>query len=161
MAAELMAGLGIFKSLYDSAKALKDINDAAIRNAAVIELQEKILAAREAQTTLLDRVGQLEKEMTRLETLEAEKKRYQLEKLPPGVIVRTLKKDMAAGEPIHHICENCYQGGKISPLHQDEQRNGVYHLSCTGCGAKLQVGHFVRPDNAVNAARRGGYDWME
>jgi hypothetical protein len=48
VAAELIAGLGIFKSLYDSAKALKDINDGTVRNGAVIELQEKILSAQEA-----------------------------------------------------------------------------------------------------------------
>lgn len=62
MAGELIAGLSIFKSLYDSAKALKDINDAAIRNGAVIELQEKILAAREAQAILLERIRELEEE---------------------------------------------------------------------------------------------------
>jgi hypothetical protein len=50
--AEAVAGLGIFKSLLDSAKALKDMSDAVARNGAVIELQEKILVAREAQTAL-------------------------------------------------------------------------------------------------------------
>lgn len=39
--AETIAGLGAFKSMYDMAKALKDINDATVRNGAVIELQEK------------------------------------------------------------------------------------------------------------------------
>jgi hypothetical protein len=36
---------------------LKDINDAVIRNGAVIELQEKILAARQKQTALLERLS--------------------------------------------------------------------------------------------------------
>jgi len=40
MAGEVIASLSIFKTLLDMAKGLKDINDAAVRNAAVIELQE-------------------------------------------------------------------------------------------------------------------------
>jgi len=47
---EVFAGLGALKTAFDIAKGLKDIDDAARRNAAVIELQEKILAAREAQS---------------------------------------------------------------------------------------------------------------
>ena len=54
--AETIAGLGAFKSMYDMAKAIKDMNDAAVRNAAVIELQEKILAAQSAQAALLERI---------------------------------------------------------------------------------------------------------
>ncbi len=53
MAAGLIAGLRLFKTMLDTAKGLKDINDAATRNAAVIELQEHILTAREKQTALL------------------------------------------------------------------------------------------------------------
>ena len=60
MAAELIAGLSIFKSMMDMAKGLKDINDAAIRNAAVIELNEKIRTAQAQQTTLVARIGELE-----------------------------------------------------------------------------------------------------
>ncbi len=45
MVSEIFAGLGAFKTMFDIAKGLKDINDAAARNAAVVELQEKILAA--------------------------------------------------------------------------------------------------------------------
>jgi hypothetical protein len=53
MVAEVLAGLGAFKTMFDMAKALKDINDAAIRNGAVIELQEQILGAQVAQAALL------------------------------------------------------------------------------------------------------------
>jgi len=52
MVGEVFAGLSAFKAMYDAAKALKDINDAAIRNSAVIELQEKILSAQAAQAAL-------------------------------------------------------------------------------------------------------------
>ena len=54
MVAEVFAGLSAIKSALDIAKGLKDISDAAARNMAVVELTEKILAARELQS---DAVG--------------------------------------------------------------------------------------------------------
>jgi hypothetical protein len=116
MAVDLVAGLGIFKSLYDSAKALKDINDATIRNGAIIELQEKILAAREAQTGLLERVGELEKEVASFETWEAEKQKYEMTRLASGAIVYALKAQIQGGEPAHYICANCYEHRQKSVL---------------------------------------------
>ncbi len=116
MTSELLAGLGIFKTLYDSAKALKDINDTAIRNAAVIELQEKILAAREAQAALLERVSELEKEVADFETWETEKQRYELTTTARGGLAYTLRPDAQGSEPPHKICAACYQRRKKSPL---------------------------------------------
>ena len=45
MVGEVFAGIGALKTAFDIAKGLKDIDDATRRNAAVIELQEKILTA--------------------------------------------------------------------------------------------------------------------
>ena len=41
MVGEALAGLGALKTAFDLAKGLKEIDDAARRNAAVIELQQK------------------------------------------------------------------------------------------------------------------------
>jgi hypothetical protein len=65
---ETIAGLSAIKTAFDMTKALKDINDAAIRNAAVIELQEKILSARDAQTALFARSWRRSVYRCRLET---------------------------------------------------------------------------------------------
>jgi hypothetical protein len=73
MVAEVYAGLSAFKAMFDIAKGLKDIDNAANRNAAVIELQEKILAAQLAQAELIERIGKLEKEMAGLKSWETEK----------------------------------------------------------------------------------------
>jgi Zn finger protein HypA/HybF involved in hydrogenase expression len=116
MAVDLIAGLGIFKSLYDSAKALKDINDAAIRNGAIIELQEKIVAAREAQATLLERIRELEKEVADFKTWDTEKQKYEMKVLSPEAIVYSLKTQIPGAEPAHYICANCYEDGKKSFL---------------------------------------------
>jgi hypothetical protein len=142
---ELVMGLSAFKTMFDMAKALKDMDDATRRNGAVIDLQGQILAAQMQQAALIEQVGQLETKVRGFEKWEAEKDRYKLEKLPPGVLVRTLKEEAANGEPIHHICESCYQNGRKSPLHQDEHSNGIHHLMCNACQTQLRVGHFRMP----------------
>ena len=109
MPVDLIAGLGIFKSLYNSAKALKDINDATVRNGAIIELQEKILSAREAQSALLERISELEKQATRFETWEAEKQNYEMKRLASGSIVYALKPEIQGATPARYICTNCYE----------------------------------------------------
>lgn len=116
MAAELIAGLGIFKSMLDTAKGLKDINDTAIRNTAIIELQEHILTAREKQATLLERVSNLEKEVADFEAWDAEKQRYNLTDFGGGTFAYTLKPEAGEGEPAHSICAACYQKGHKSIL---------------------------------------------
>jgi hypothetical protein len=111
MVGEVFAGLGAFKTMFDMAKALKHINDANVRNAAVIELQEQILGAQVAQAALLERASHLEVEMTRLETWEIEKQRYALKKFDPGVLIYALRPGATNGDPPHELCANCYDRG--------------------------------------------------
>ena len=61
------AGINAFKDALDIARGLIEIDDAARRNAAVIELQEKILSAQSVLFVLIDEVAALKKEVTRLE----------------------------------------------------------------------------------------------
>jgi hypothetical protein len=81
---EFAAGLSAFKSMYDIAKGLKDISDATIRNAAVIELQEKILSAQAEQAELIETVSKLKSRVAELEAWDADKKRYRLTDLGGG-----------------------------------------------------------------------------
>jgi hypothetical protein len=108
MVGEVFAGLGAIKTAFDIAKGLKDIDDAARRNAAVIELQEKILTAQQEQMALVERIGELEKQIERFETWEAEKKRYKLTDYGGGTFAYALKPEEAQGEPEHRICAHCY-----------------------------------------------------
>lgn len=158
VASEVAAGIGAFKAMLDIAKTMKDLNDAALRNAAVIELQGQILTAQMEQSSLIQKVGELEAKVRGFETWEAEKQRYKLDKLPPGVLVRTLKPEAADGEPAHHICENCYQNGRKSPLHQSPTNSGIYHLKCNGCGSDLRVGNYSPSGPSRARGTDGG--WM-
>ncbi|MGH6847317.1 MAG: hypothetical protein ACREC0_07730 [Methylocella sp.] len=108
MAVDVIASLGAFKTIFDLAKGLKDINDATIRNTAVIELHDKILAAKVEQSELIERNSELEKELAILKAWDAEKERYELVQIAPGVVAYAQKESVCDHEPFHYLCANCY-----------------------------------------------------
>jgi len=136
MVAEVFAGLSAFKSMLDTAKALKDMNDAAIRNGAAIELTEKILAAQAAQTALLDEIRELKEKIATFETWDTEKKRYELKSLGYGAFAQMLKPDARGTAPPHWVCTNCYGQRRISPIQwgkplKGSGRNGYFCPACS------------------------------
>jgi hypothetical protein len=137
MVGEAFAGLSAIKTAFDIAKGLKDIDDATRRNAAVIELQEKILTAQTEQLDLINRVRDLEKKVDSFETWEAEKQRYRLTQLSSGVTAYALKQGMENGEPPHFICGNCYQEHHKSILQEEHWPPACIVLVCHDCGAVL------------------------
>jgi hypothetical protein len=133
--AETIAGLGAVKTAFDMAKALQGIHETTARDRAVIELQKEILSAQAAQFSLVEQVGDLEKEVTRLKTWDADKQRYKLAELRPGVFARSLKEGMENGEPSHQLCDACYEAGFKSILKQETWSPGKCNMMvCHGCG---------------------------
>lgn len=114
MVGETFAGLSALKTAFDLAKGIKDIDDAVRRNAAVIELQEKILTAQQAQSTLIDQIRELEEKMASFETWEREKQRYDLKPLGWGAFAYMLKKSERGSEPPRWVCTNCFEQKKIA-----------------------------------------------
>jgi hypothetical protein len=107
--AEAFAALSSFKSMLDMAKGLKDISDAATRNAVAIEIQEKILSAQAAQMGLVERVSELEKEVAGFETWDAEKQRYELKNVGYTAFAYMLKPAERGVCPPHWVCAHCYE----------------------------------------------------
>jgi hypothetical protein len=139
VAAEIYSGLSAFKTALDIAKGLKNISDTAARNMAVVELTEKILTAQESQTTLLNRVSELEKELVHLKEWEADKKRYQLTDIGKGVVALVLKPSMSNGEAMHYLCADCAIKGQKSYL-QPHVRGPYYdQYKCNGCGFEVGI----------------------
>jgi hypothetical protein len=138
-----MMGASALKTAFDMAKGLKDISDATIRNAAVIELQEKILSAQEAQFALVKRVDELEKQMASFETKRSQMQRYQLKDFGARTFAYELKESEAAGEPIHRACANCYQQGHVSILQFGGKSNGQDHYDCPKCKEHQRFGAYV------------------
>lgn len=104
-------GLSVLKAAFDLAKGLKDLKSTASRNAAIIELQEKILTAQTAQSDAIDIVRLLEEKVAGFETWETEKNRYELKQLirTGATFAYALKADAQPHETFHCICATCYQ----------------------------------------------------
>lgn len=155
-----IAGLiSSLKSAGEIANAMLGIKDAALIQGKVVELQGVIIAAQQSamtsnlsQAELINRVRELEAELMQMKAWEAEKQRYELTELPPGVFVYSLKPGMAEGQPMHRLCATCYDQGKRSILHSSDKRQGTTRLKCHGCGNEYVTGHFVAPPPAP---RRG------
>jgi hypothetical protein len=161
MAVDFMAGIGAFKSMYDAAKALKDMNDATVRNTAVIELQEKILSAREEREAVLRRVDELETELVALKSWQAERERYVLVPLAPNVVAYQEKIDLRDREPSHYLCPNCFGLNKKSFMQQTVRGNTLDRYRCNTCKEELSVHKDGRPQRALVGGRQAGPDgWM-
>lgn len=159
MVPEIVTGLSILNSSLDMAKGLKNINDATVRNAAIIELQEKILAAYSAHAALIERVGELEEKVASFEKWEAEKSRYQLTDYGGSTFAYELKKAMSNGEPPHRICASCYQHGRKSILQSSGQSRGQELYFCPEC--KQQRAFGVKHNAPLSASYLVKSDWMK
>jgi Zn finger protein HypA/HybF involved in hydrogenase expression len=138
MPSEVFGGIAAFKAMMDIAKALKDMDSAASRNAAVIDLQEKIFSAHAAQTALLEKVGELEAKVAGFEKWEGEKQRYEMKQLAPGFVAYVLKEPERLTAPPHAICTNCYERGFKSVLQSNgEIRVHDHAFICPACKAKF------------------------
>lgn len=136
MVGEAFAGLSAVKTAFDLAKGLQNIHDTAARDRAVIELQKEILAAQQTQATLIQSVSDLEKEVARLKAWDADKQRYKLTDIRPGVMAYSLKEGMEAGEPAHQLCASCYNAGHKSFLAEELWQPGrCTVLVCHDCGS--------------------------
>ncbi|WP_079212937.1 hypothetical protein [Brucella pituitosa] len=140
MVSEVPAGLGALKAAYDLAKGAVGLNTASEINAAVINIQTKLLDAQSDYSALMRKNGELEKEIMSLKSWEAEKERYSLQELPPGIFMFALKEDMRGSEPAHNLCANCYYHGVKSILHVTNSSGGIKHWKCYCCGFEADTG---------------------
>ena len=113
-----MVDLIAIKGAVDGLKAARDIaktaiglRDAALLQSKVIELNDAIISAQSSaldaqaeQFTLVERVGDLEKEIARSKTWDTEKQRYSLTQCAPGAFAYVVKQSEARGEPGHALC---------------------------------------------------------
>lgn len=149
MVGEVFAGISAFKTMFDLAKAFKEMDTANARNTAVIDLQERILTAQAAYAELTGRVGELEAEVRSFKTWEADKQRYELHDIGEGQLVYRLKDGVEPAEPPHQICADCYQRGQRRILQAETWYPGRAHvLTCKACGSTVYKHGHPHPDHA-------------
>lgn len=140
-AAEIATGFSALKSAYEIAKSLKSIDDRVKLNAAVIELQEQILAAQEASASAKERIQELEHIIAAHDKWEQISSRYALRDFGGSTFAYELKAEAAGDEPIHRICPNCFEQRRRSILQFIQ--SDLYsrdHYMCVGCNSKFVFG---------------------
>jgi hypothetical protein len=158
MAVEIFAGLSALKTAFDLAKGLKEIDDVTRRNAAIIDLQQKILDAQQSQQDLILKASALEKKLAESEVWEMERTNYELRQAAPGVMTY-VPSGMADGEdPQYQLCPSCFHGRHKSLLVQSTWQPGRAEvLICHDCGWHAYVSGAASPDhkNLVPKPYRG------
>ncbi|HTB03473.1 MAG TPA: hypothetical protein VK804_23635 [Bradyrhizobium sp.] len=133
------------KAVGEITKAMIGIRDGAMLQAKAIELNGIILSAQQsaldaniAQVDLTQRIRDLEAKITKLESWEAEKQRYELAEIGAGGFAHVVKSGMLNGEPIHCICSDCYQRGEKSILQMTRNTYGSVTLVCPRCKCNVE-----------------------
>lgn len=161
MVGDIYAGYKGFTAVIDLGKQFLQVKDAATRNSLIVEFTAKLMEAQQHEALLVERIGALEKRVVQFENWEAEKQRYELQKLHPGILIYRLKSGMENGEPPHEICADCYSKGVKSYLHNTGVYNGQTHWKCHSCGFDAATGDFIRPTvNRGGGGRGGPNGWM-
>jgi len=149
---QIGAAVSSLKVAGEIAVGLVNLKTMAEVQAKAIELNQKILAAQyalfdanAAQTTLIQRVSELEKQIASMEAWETQKQRYKMTSPFNGCTVYALQKSMSEGEPPHYICANCYQNRKPSILQNGtstSKEGGSWGLLvCPVCKAECRTGY--------------------
>jgi len=142
------------KTASDIAKGFLNLHSMAEVQGKVIDLQEAILsaqssalAAQSEQSTMVQRVRDLEEEIARIKAWEEEKKRYQLVNPWPGnpAVMYALKESCKGTEPPHWICTKCYDDRRRTILQPRDTTRGVT-LVCPTCKSETHSGsHGIGP----------------
>jgi rubrerythrin len=140
MVGEVFAGISAFNSMFNTAKALRELDDTVKRNAAVSDLWEQIIAAQQRYTAAIEQVNELKEELRRFETWDTEKSRYERKNVGYGAYAYVLKPEERGEEPPHWACTNCYEHSHIATLQYVfvPKRGSVW--TCPSCKNTIEPG---------------------
>lgn len=146
MIAEINGVLSSVRALTDLVKANKSLANFNELGSAVTEVTAKllsaqgaVLAAQEKQSTLTERIRALEKEIAELKDWNQEAERYQLTEISTGLFVYAVKPGMERGDPMHHLCTNCYAQREKSILQLQKSISKKWY-ECYRCKSELHLG---------------------
>ena len=144
-AAEITAGITSLRAAIDVAKAMVAQRDAKLLAAGANEIKglladafDKLLEAREAQSTQLDQIQALKAQVAKFEEWATEKENYELKAIGTGVFAYMNKPAARGTEPPHWLCPNCFSKGQKAFFQFSTQMSGrgsVYR--CKGCDGHM------------------------
>lgn len=146
----ISAALSSFNALKNIAQTMIGLHDTQTLqakvidfNSAILDAQTKIFLVNEERTALLERIGDLEKEVANLEAWETTKNRYELKRTDGRGLAWSLKENADNSEPPHQICTKCYEEQKRSILQPKPrsiaaiQHGGWAMLICPACKSEI------------------------
>ena len=157
MYAEIVAAIQSTKTAIELVKAANGLSNYSELLTAVTAIQIKLadaiaseLASQEKQAALAERVRELEKELSEVESWALLMQRYALFEFPTKALAYALKPGAEIGEPMHYLCTSCVDKRQRSTL----QPNGRL-LHCSVCKTNVAT----KPAPPINYQRSGG-SWM-
>lgn len=159
MYTEITAAIQGTKTAIELVKAAHGLSNYSELLTAVTAVQIKLtdaiaseLESQEKQAMLAERVRELEKQISEIESWKNQIQRYMLFQFPTGVLAYALKPEQKNGEPVHYLCTACVDKKKKTTL-QPECRI----LYCPECKTKIATEE--SPPINFNRGSRGG-SWM-
>ncbi len=133
-AADIAIGISKLKTMTEvTAKAIE-------LQQVILSAQSDALAAQSAQFSLIERIRDLEDELTEMKAWETEKQRYKLITPWTGSLTYGLKESMKGAEPPHYLCTNCYEDGRKSILNHNGNSTRWTSYVCPVCTSEIPTG---------------------
>ncbi|WP_050043683.1 hypothetical protein [Bradyrhizobium sp. LTSPM299] len=146
----IAAAVSAFKAAKDIGESMVGLRDAAAFQGKLLEFQSKLLdannavfAAQEERFSLLQRIGQLEKEMADFKAWHTRKERYELKNVGYSSFAYVLKKEERGSEPPHWACANCFENEHISIIQYTSKRDEGFSWTCPRCKSTIEPGKGV------------------
>ena len=137
-------GLASFNHVTNLVKLMLNTRDGARDLAQWNNLQSEIasiqtgyLALTQQNMTLLAEKDDLKKEITRFETWETERERYELKEVAPEVFAFVIKESSKGTEPVHWLCCHCYHQNKKEILCLSTPSYATKKYVCHGCKEEI------------------------
>ncbi|MEM7621389.1 MAG: hypothetical protein AAF228_13255 [Pseudomonadota bacterium] len=149
-----MIDIRSISDLISSLQGIKDLTQSIVvsRDSRVVESKtnelraevllalDSALSSKTEQLTLVDEIRSLKEEVLQLRDWSADKARYELKEIAPGVTAYAIKEPMQDGEFKHHICVKCFQHNKKSILQKEIRSPGRARvLTCKECKSDFYI----------------------
>lgn len=149
----LKGAFDILQGLNATAKeaAINEVKVSLTRH--IIEAQQALTAAGLAQADAAEKIRTLEQEIVSLKHWEREKERYQLSGIGTVGFAYTPKEGMEGGEPMHWLCQPCFDTGHKSVLQFTEVtstsggRGMKSSWKCSRCSSVMKAGMSAKPSD--------------
>ena len=158
----VLASLDFIRKGLAAAVEVRDFNAVAAEvaklNEALIGAQSAVLTQNSTLFALQKENLELAKELAKLKEALAQRGRYVLTQLSPGVFVYRVKEtvvlaaegDPVPAEPEHFVCQDCFDNRGQRVILQRHSDVGDVTLDCGSCKTQYRTGEFIPyPEIAV------------